>query len=262
MAIPPGPRRGEARPYREATVEIVIPVYNEEAQLAESVETLRAYLEAYVPYRWTIIVADNASTDRTLQIAGCLTADPRIQVLHLDQKGRGRALKAAWLASPADVVAYMDVDLSTNLESFLPLIAPLIAGHSDVSIGSRLLRGAVVTRQWKREILSRGYNLLLRLLFWNGFSDAQCGFKAMTRSAARALLPQVEDNQWFFDTELLLLAEEYGYRIHEVPVDWVEDLDSRVDISRTVLDDLKGLWRVRTSRLAKIPRLALRPGQP
>lgn len=261
MAAPNVPRRGEARPYQEATVEIVIPVYNEEAQLAKSVETLRAYLDAYLPYRWTITVADNASTDRTLQIARGLTADPRIQVLHLEQKGRGRALKAAWLASPADVVAYMDVDLSTNLTSFLPLIAPLIAGHSDVSIGSRLQRGAVVTRQWKREILSRGYNLLLKLFFRNGFSDAQCGFKAMTRSAARALLPHIEDDQWFFDTELLLLAEEHGYRIHEVPVDWVEDLDSRVDISRTVADDLKGLWRVRTARLAKIPHLTLRPSQ-
>jgi hypothetical protein len=141
------------------------------------------------------------------------------------------------------------------------LIAPLIAGHSDVAIGSRLLRGAVVTRQWRREVLSRGYNLLLKLSFRNGFSDAQCGFKALTRSAARALLPLVEDNQWFFDTELLLLAEEHGYCIHEVPVAWVEDLDSRVDIRRTVLDDLQGLWRVRATRLAKIRRLALRPSQ-
>lgn len=253
--------RRAARPYNEVTVEIVIPVYNEEAQLAASVETLRVYLDTHFPYRWTVTIADNASTDSTVQIAERLTSDPRIQVLHLDQKGRGRALKAAWLASPADVVAYMDVDLSTNLESFLPLVAPLITGHSDIAIGSRLARGAVVARQWKREVLSRGYNLLIKLLVRNGFSDAQCGFKALTRNAAQALIPAVEDNNWFFDTELLLLAEEHGYRIHEVPVAWVEDLDSRVDIPKTVWEDLKGLWRVRTSRLRRTPHPTLRPSK-
>ncbi|MFN8594405.1 MAG: flippase-like domain-containing protein [Thermomicrobiales bacterium] len=254
--------RRAARPHDEVTVEIVIPVYNEEAQLVSSVETLRAYLDIHFPYRWTVTMADNASTDRTLAIAEYLTADPRICVVHLDQKGRGRALKATWLASPADVVAYMDVDLSTNLESFLPLVAPLISGHSDIAIGSRLARGAIVTRQWKREVLSRGYNLLIKTLFRNGFSDAQCGFKALTRNAAQTLVPLVEDTTWFFDTELLLLAEERGYRIHEVPVAWVEDLDSRVDIARTVGDDLKGLWRVRARSLRRLPHPALRPIQP
>ena len=105
-------------------------------------------------------------------------------MLHLDQKGRGRALKAAWLASEADIVSYMDVDLSTNLSSFMPLIAPLATGHSEVAIGSRLSKGAVVTRQWKREVISRTYNLMIKLAFRNRFSDAQCGFKALTREAA------------------------------------------------------------------------------
>lgn len=250
-----------ALPYDEVTVEIVLPVFNEEPQLAASVTLLRAYLDTYFPYRWTITIADNASTDRTLAIAEKLAVDPRIQVLHLEQKGRGRALKAAWLASSADVVAYMDVDLSTNLESFLPLVAPLTTGHSDVAIGSRLARGAVVTRQWKRETLSRGYNLLIKVLMHNGFSDAQCGFKALTRRAAHTLVPLVEDNHWFFDTELLLLAEDLGYRIHEVPVDWVEDLDSRVSIPSTVWEDLKGLWRVRTSRLLRLSLPTLHPAR-
>ncbi|HEX5498271.1 MAG TPA: glycosyltransferase, partial [Thermomicrobiales bacterium] len=177
-----------------------------------------------------------------------------------DQKGRGRALKAAWLASDADVVAYMDVDLSTNLKSFVPLVTPLVSGQSDVAIGSRLRRGAVVTRQWKRELLSRGYNRLIHLLFRNGFTDAQCGFKALTRAAAQALLPDLRDDAWFFDTDLLLLAEARGCRMHEVPVEWVEDLDSRVDIPRTIRDDLKGLWRMRSTNLGQPPALpASRP---
>ena len=197
-----------------------------------------------------MVIADNASTDRTLAVAQKLTTYyPRVSVLHLEEKGRGRALKAAWLASEADVLAYMDVDLSTNLWSFLPLVAPLATGHSDLAIGSRLLRGAMVTRQWKRELISRCYNLLIKAMFANRFSDAQCGFKAIKRSVAQELLPQVEDGEWFFDTELLLLAEERGLRISEVPVDWIEDLDSRVQIASTAVKDVKGLLRMRTSRL-------------
>ncbi len=245
-------RRGEAVPYPQVAVEVVIPVYNEEAALPRNIPKLCDYLRTYFPYRWSVVIADNASTDDSLAVARRLAADdPRVSVLHLEKKGRGRALKAAWLASEADVVAYMDVDLSTNLWSFLPLVAPLASGHSDLAIGSRLLKGAVVTRQWRREIISRCYNVLIKLLFRNNFSDAQCGFKALKRSVAQELLPQVEDDEWFFDTELLLLAEERGQRISEVPVDWIEDLDSRVDIVSTALDDVKGLLRVRGQRLRR-----------
>lgn len=246
--------RREALPHGQVSVEIVIPVYNEEQALPGSIATLCRYLETYFPYGWAITIANNASTDNTLAIAHELAAaDPHIRVLHLDQKGRGRALKAAWLASDAAIVAYMDVDLSTRLESFLPLVAPLATGHSDLAIGSRLLKGAVVTRQWKRELISRCYNLLIKVLFRNRFSDAQCGFKAVKRSVAQALLPQVENNEWFFDTELLLLAEERGLRVYEVPVDWIEDLDSRVKIVSTALEDIKGLLRVRVQRLRRRP---------
>ena len=242
-------RHGEALPYRQVTVEVVIPVYNEEVDLPRNIPKLCDYLRTYFPYRWSVVIADNASTDGTLDVARKLADDdPRVSVLHLDKKGRGRALKAAWLASEADVVAYMDVGLSTNLWSFLPLVAPLTTGHSDLAIGSRLLKGATITRQWKREIISRCYNLLIKLLFRNRFSDAQCGFKALKRSVAQALLPHVEGDEWFFDTELLLLAEEYGLRIYEVPVDWIEDLDSRVDIVSTALEDIRGLLRVRVGR--------------
>ncbi|HEY8602605.1 MAG TPA: dolichyl-phosphate beta-glucosyltransferase [Thermomicrobiales bacterium] len=251
-------RRRDALPFGQVTVDIVIPVYNEEAALPKSVATLRDYLNTYFPYEWRVIIANNASTDNTLAVARELAAaDPHVSVLHLDRKGRGRALKAAWLASEADVVSYMDVDLSTNLQSFLPLIAPLATGHSDVAIGSRLLKGAVVTRQWKREIISRCYNLLIKLFFRNRFSDAQCGFKAVKRSVARQLLPEVENNEWFFDTELLLLAEEAGLRVYEVPVDWIEDLDSRVKIVSTATEDIKGLLRVRARRLRQRRALAV-----
>jgi glycosyltransferase involved in cell wall biosynthesis len=247
----PRPQGSDTLPYRQESVEVVVPVYNEEAALPESIPALCAYLETYFPYRWSVVIADNASTENTLAVARKLATayHPHVSVMHLEEKGRGRALKAAWSTSEADIVAYMDVDLSTNLWSFLPLVAPLATGHSDVAIGSRLLKGAMVTRRWKRELISRCYNLLIKAMFGNGFSDAQCGFKAIKRSVAKELLPWVEDNEWFFDTELLLLAEERGYRVSEVAVDWIEDLDSRVDIASTALGDVKGLLRVRTERV-------------
>ncbi|MBI3287407.1 MAG: glycosyltransferase family 2 protein [Chloroflexi bacterium] len=230
-------------------VDVVIPVYNEQDDLEPNINTLVAFLRTRCPYGWRVIVADNASTDRTPEIAGELVRryPGEVEFLHLEQKGRGRALKAAWLRSDADVVSYMDVDLSTNLEAFLPLIDALLVDGYEISIGSRLAKGAQVTRRWKREVLSRGYNLLIKLLFRNRFSDAQCGFKALTRRAARELLPQVQDHSWFFDTELLLRAEQINFRIFEVPVEWIEDLGSRVDILRTAWEDLRGLIRVRFS---------------
>jgi len=233
---------------RNCTVDVVVPVHNEEAVLEESIATLRAYLRNAVPFAARVIVADNASTDTTPRLAAALAARHEdVEALLLDRKGRGLALRTAWLASGADVVAYMDVDLSTNLRSFLPLIAPVVAGHSEVAIGTRLAQQAHVRRQVKREVLSRGYNLLVHAGFRARFSDAQCGFKAIRTDVARRLLPLVRDDGWFFDTELLLLAERNGFRIHEVPVDWIEDLDSRVDVGSTIVGDLSGLWRVRRS---------------
>jgi putative flippase GtrA len=167
-----------------------------------------------------------------------------VRAVHLERKGRGLALRAAWSASEAPVVAYMDVDLSTDLDALLPLVAPLLSGHSDVAIGSRLAAGSRVVRGPKREAISRTYNLLLKAMLRSGFSDAQCGFKALRTDVAKALLPLVEDEGWFFDTELLVLAEENGLRIHEVPVDWVDDPSSSVDVVRTARDDLAGIWRM------------------
>jgi putative flippase GtrA len=226
-------------------LDVVIPVHNEQVDLEPSVRRLSAYLTAAFPYPFRITVADNASTDGTLAIARTLAGElPEVEVLHLTGKGRGRALRAAWSASDADVLAYTDVDLSTDLAALLPLVAPLITGHSELAIGTRLSRGSRVVRGAKREVLSRGYNLLLRGALAARFSDAQCGFKAIRRDAARQLLPLVEDTGWFFDTELLVLAQRAGLRIHEVPVDWVDDPDSRVDIRATILADLKGIVRL------------------
>jgi putative flippase GtrA len=228
-----------------AAVEIVVPVYNEEADLEPSIRRLHAYLRERFPLAAIVTIVDNASTDGTWAIAQRLAAElPGVQAKHLDRKGRGRALRAAWSASEADVVAYMDVDLSTDLDALLPLVAPLLSGHSDVAIGSRLAKGARVVRGPKREVISRSYNLILKATLRSRFSDAQCGFKAIRRDVADLLLPLVEDDTWFFDTELLVLAERNGYRIHEVPVDWVDDPDSRVDIVRTATDDLRGVMRM------------------
>ncbi len=229
------------------TLDLVVPVYNEAHVLADSISRLRAFLGEQFPFSWRLTIADNASTDATLTLAQQLAAahPDEVRVLHLDDKGRGRALRAAWSASEATVLAYLDVDLSTDLAGLLPIVAPLLSGHSDVVIGSRLLRGARVRRGPKRELVSRSYNRILHLVFRNGFRDAQCGFKAVRADAARRLLPAVRDEGWFFDTELLLLAERNGMRITEVAVDWVDDPDSRVRVALTAWDDLKGVARMR-----------------
>ncbi|WP_329429539.1 bifunctional glycosyltransferase family 2/GtrA family protein [Streptosporangium sp. NBC_01495] len=247
-------------PARTRLVEIVVPVHNEQRVLGESVRRLHAYLTGTFPYGFRITIADNASTDATWRIATDLSHElSHVRALHLDAKGRGRALRGAWSASDADVVSYMDVDLSTDLDAFLPLVAPLLSGHSDLAIGTRLSRGSNVVRGPKREFISRTYNLLLRSAMGARFSDAQCGFKAVRTEIAQALLPAVEDEGWFFDTELLLLAEQHGLRIHEVPVDWVDDPDSRVDIARTAVDDLRGMARVARKTLSGAVRIPVPP---
>lgn len=226
-------------------LDIVIPVYNEAHTIAHCVETLHAYLTDTLRVPARITIADNASTDETLRVSHSLaSAIDGVRVVHLDAKGRGRALRRVWSESDAQVLVYMDVDLSTDLNALLPLVAPLISGHSDLAIGTRLGRGARVRRGPKREFISRGYNVLLHTALRVRFSDAQCGFKAIRTDVARELLPLVEDGEWFFDTELLVLAERAGLRIHEVPVDWTDDPDSRVDIVDTVAKDLRGMARV------------------
>jgi glycosyltransferase involved in cell wall biosynthesis len=249
------PPRERGEPSTAPAVEVVIPVCNEAHVLESNVRRLHRYLNDWFPLPTRITIADNASTDETWCVAQRLAEElSDVRALHLDMKGRGRALRSAWSLSDAAVVSYMDVDLSTGLSALLPLVAPLLSGHSDVAIGSRLHRGARVVRGSKREIISRCYNLLLKGALGVRFSDAQCGFKAVRADRAHDLLPLIVDNDWFFDTELLVLAERAGLRVHEVPVDWVDDPDSRVDIISTALADVRGVLRLFRSGLAERTR--------
>ena len=226
-------------------LDVVVPVHNEQADLEPSIRRLYGHLKQYFPYPFRITIADNASMDATPAVAARLADElPEVSSVRLAQKGRGRALREVWTASDAAILAYMDVDLSTDLAALLPLVAPLLSGHSDLAIGSRLARGARVVRGAKREFISRCYNLILRSTLAARFSDAQCGFKAIRADVAAQLLPLVRDTGWFFDTELLVLAQRIGLRIHEVPVDWVDDPDSRVEIMPTAIADLKGVLRL------------------
>src|SRR4051794_5488267 len=245
LARKPTPgRHGVAAP-AGPDVEIVVPVYNEAAGLERSIRRLHRFLLDGFPFSWRIVIADNASTDATPEIARRLAAQlDAVGYVRLEAKGRGRALRAAWSTSPARVVAYMDVDLSTDLRGLLPLVAPLLSGHSDLAIGTRLAHGSRVVRGPKRELISRSYNRLLHTVLRAKFSDAQCGFKAVRADVLTGLLHDVRDEGWFFDTELLVLAQRRGLRIHEVPVDWIDDPDSRVDIVATALADLRGVARL------------------
>ena len=235
-------------------IEIVVPVYNEERVIEGSVRRLHGFLANGFPLAWRIVIADNGSTDRTLVIARRLSYELRgVEAIAVRECGRGRALQTAWSASDARVLCYMDVDLSTDLGALLPLVAPLMSGHSDLAIGTRLHRDARLQRSLKRDFISRSYNRLLRVVLRARFSDAQCGFKAIRADAARELLPHVRDQEWFFDTELLMLAQRRGLRIHEVPVDWTEDGDSRVQIVSTALADLRGVARLFLHRSSPLP---------
>lgn len=238
-----------------ATIDVVIPVLNEEQALPVCIEKLRAFLAEHLSeHAWRIVVADNGSTDGTLRIAEDLaTRFPgEVSVIHLDVRGRGLALRTAWMDSEANVVSYMDVDLSTGLEAFPPLVNAIARDGYHVATGTRLGRGARTTRSLKRELISRAYNLVIRLGMWTRFSDAQCGFKALSGPAAKALVPAIVNNHWFFDTELLVIAEKRGFRIKEVPVVWAEDPDTRVKIVQTALEDLKGLWRLRRGGIPNV----------
>jgi glycosyltransferase involved in cell wall biosynthesis len=227
-------------------INITIPVFNEEKMLAGTIEKLAGFVNSHLRDRCEIVIANNGSTDRTLEIAHQLQGVyPHVRVLDVIEKGRGGALKRAWAESQADILTYMDCDLSTDLACFMPLIEPLLAGAHQISIGSRLLSFSRTTRGLKRSLISKSYNILVHTLFNPQFSDAQCGFKAITKKAFTELHPLIEDNGWFMDTELLLVAEQLGYQIFDLPVRWTDDPDSKVKIFRTAFEDLKGLWRLK-----------------
>ncbi len=230
-------------------VDILLPVYNEEHVLEKSVTTLRKFLQDNVTdFDWIITIGDNASTDKTLEKGKELEKRfEDVRIFHLPQKGRGRMVKYAWQKSEAEILSYMDIDLSTDLDAFPPMVRAIMDGY-DVAIGSRQYRGSEVKRSFKRELISRGYIWILKLLLGFPFTDAQCGFKAVSKKLVNDLFGMIEDDEWFFDTELLFLAHKNGYKVKELPVRWVEDTDSRVKITRTAWLDIKGVFRMRKYR--------------
>lgn len=235
---------------KKPTVTIVIPVYNEEAELEERIQTLHWFLtDNLKDFDWEIVIADNASKDDTLVIARKLEKSlSHTGVAHLDKKGRGRAIKYVWGKSKADFMAYMDLDLSTDLKHFPPLLAALQRGY-DIAIGTRnAMDSRVYGRNFLRTITSKGYIMLIKLFFLVRFTDAQCGFKAVTGRVVKEVLPHVLDNEWFFDTELLIYAEKAGYRIYEEHVTWIDNPGSTVRVLKTAQGDLEGLKRLFLTR--------------
>jgi len=235
---------------KKPTLDIVMPVYNEEVELTDHIKTLVGFLSSYMTdFRWTITVADNASTDKTLIVAKKLVKKYRqVKLLHLDKKGRGRAVKNAWLATRADVHCYMDIDLSTDLKHLPPLVRSLLRGY-DIAIGTRNAKASrVYGRSYLRTCTSKIYIMLIKLFFWVKFGDAQCGFKAVNDHVAKTLIPHIQDNAWFFDTELLIVAEKLGYRIYEEAVTWIDNPGSTVRVVKTAQGDLEGLWRLFLTR--------------
>lgn len=241
-----------------AAIDVIIPVYNEQEALPQNIPILHGFLKENMSQSWTITIADNGSTDKTMTVASALSKQyPGVRVVHLDQKGRGRALRKIMVESPADIVSYMDVDLSTGLEAFPPMIKAVEEGYG-IAMGSRLMPGAKVQRCFKREFVSRVYNILIKIMFFTRFYDAQCGFKALSRKVAQDILPLVENNMWFFDTEMLLLALKRGYRVKEIPVVWSEDPGTTVHVGKTAVEDIKGLLRMRfhpTRGLGKVKKI-------
>lgn len=240
------PVQAQWTPIDDPLIDIVVPCYNEAETLRRNIRKLYLHASSQLPWRFTITIADSGSTDDTLAIAENLSHTyPQVHVRREAVKGRGRALRKAWLSSDADVLVYMDEDLSTHLSHLKPLIEPLVAGDAPVATGSRLRSDSQTRRSLKRDLISRGYIWMLHLFLRLNVSDAQCGFKAIRRDAARRILPNVSDEHWFFDTELLFRAEQLGWRVHEVGVRWQEDPDSRVNIIATALEDVKGIVRLR-----------------
>ena len=259
----PRPDAGASGAPLPLQVEVVVPVYNEAPNLEASITRLRGYLDESFPFRTVVTVADNGSTDGTALVAQRLASTlTGVQALILSRKGRGYALRTAWSASTAQVVAYMDVDLSTSLSGLLPLVGSVLSGHSDLAVGTRLARGSRVVRGPKRELISRAYSHIVRLSLRSHVSDFQCGFKAIRRERALQILPLVDDDEWFFDTELIVTAERLGVRIAETPVEWTDDPDSSVDIVRTALDDLHGIWRLARDRTPQRARARVHAASP
>lgn len=233
------------------SVEITVPVYNEEKELAKNILTLLHFCEKNLKnYDWHITIADNASNDNTPIIGATLAKNTtKISLFRLEQKGRGRAVKRVWSQSGSDFCVYMDLDLSTDLVH-LPKILEVLQNGYDIAIGSRLARGAKVEgRTVLREFTSRVLNFFfIRLFFQTHFTDAQCGFKGITKKAVNELIPHIKDNDWFFDGEMLIVGEKSGYKIYEIPVHWIDNPGSTVRLLSTIRNDIEAMVRLHQTK--------------
>ena len=204
----------------------MVPAHNEEKIVTSSVEKLLRFVERQgYPLAWRIHIVVNGSSDGTWECARALLAryPERILVTNFPEPGRGLALKRAWLACDADIAIYMDMDLAVSLEHLAELARPIADGECDLVIGSRNLAASKVRRSLPREVISQGCNHLSRLILRHGFSDLQCGFKAIRLETFSSIAPRLTSHHWFFDTELVLWAREQGLTIKEIPVDWSEN---------------------------------------
>jgi glycosyltransferase involved in cell wall biosynthesis len=229
------------------SADIALPVYNEERQLTKSITQLVRFIKkSDLPYDIRVVIVNNASTDTTAKVGKSLAnIYENVDYLGIPEKGRGRALIACWEKSRAQILAYMDVDLSADLKHLRDLLDAIAVKGADIAIGSRLAPGASVSgRTFAREIISRGYNLLIRLLFQGTFKDAQCGFKAISREAFELLAPLLKNRNWFFDSEMLIIAMKAGFTIEEIPISWKDDPTSTVKVARTAKEDILGLFRL------------------
>ncbi len=236
-------------------VEICLPVKNEENILAANLQRILDFCQkADFRFSWKIVGIINGSTDKTASIF--LDFKNRypglIDYVEFGVSGRGRVLKKYWQESGADVLSYLDIDLAVLPDQLPALIQPIIDGKADLVIGSRLLAGSNTRRSYLRETTSRFFNFLTHIFLPNKASDLQCGFKAIKADVFRKISPFVRDNYWFFDSELVILAQHFSYRLEEVPVDWAENRyrkrTSKVKVIRDIAKSLKDLlvfrWRL------------------
>jgi glycosyltransferase involved in cell wall biosynthesis len=206
-----------------------------------------AFLKTNFIYKnYNVIIVDNGSVDKTFDVARELEKrHNEITCLHLSRKGRGAALKEAWSRSEADIVSYMDADLSTGLESIPQLINSIIIDGYDIAVGSRLLSTSKVKRSFMRKVISYIYNISIKnILGLKQPPDAQCGFKALCKRVVDEIVPKIKNQNWFFDTELLVLAEKKGFKIRYIPINWTERLKTKVRIGKAIFEDIAGILRL------------------
>ena len=229
-------------------INIIIPLYNEGKIIAKTIETLIHFLaQSGFPYEYVITLANNASTDNSLMVCEELTRKFRqVRILDLTGKGKGRAIRAAWTTAEAEILTFMDADLSSDLSFFRSLIDAVVVEGYDLATGNRLGKNSkIINRRFLRSVASRLYNIFIRVLFKTSISDHQCGFKAMSKQAFFSVAPLLEDNAWFFDTELIVMARQQGLKIKPIDIMWSDNTDSKVTLGRTSYEMFRAAWKLK-----------------